>query len=153
MEEKLLTLLKKEEEKLSNFVELLKEKRDAMEKNETARLEEILENEERAVRELDSLEKERFSVTNEIAKFKKCKAILSEILTHTKEPMRHQLSLAAARLTELLNEVSLINLGVQQMIAYRLEEFELFMDTMRGKKVTYDGYENDRGGTIFNGRA
>ncbi len=153
MEEKLFELLTEEEGKLSKLVEILKEKRRDIERNDATQLEETLRKEEKTVKELDSLEKERNGIVGKLAAVYQCEAVLSELLTHLREPMRHKLSLTAARLTELLNEVSLLNLGIQQMIAYRLEEFDFLMNAVRGKKVTYDDYENDQGGTIFNRRA
>ncbi len=153
MEKELMEIMKEEKEKISELIETLKAKRKLIEQNNVVSLNNILDKEKDLVDTLNKLESKRLSVTIDISKRYETEPTISDILVHTKEPIRHDLTLLAARLTELLNEVSLLNLGIQQMIAYRLEEFDVLMEAIRGKKVTYDKYEENKAGTIFNRRA
>jgi len=153
MEEKLMKMMEEEKCKIAELIEVLKSKRKAIEKNDTILLRDILEKEKKTVDDLNELEKKRLDVTTQIAKEYNVEPTISELLTHVSEPLRHDLTLMAARLTELLNEVSLLNLGIQQMIAYRLEEFDVLMDAIKGKRITYDKYEKGKSGTVFNRRA
>ena len=153
MEKKLMDLMKEEKEKIIDLIDVLKEKRKSIEKNDLTALNSALEKEGKLLDVLNTLENERLRVTTDLSKKLSVEPTISSILTHVQEPLRHDLTLLAARLTELLNEVSLLNLGIQQMIAYRLEEFDVLMDAIRGKKITYDGYEKREKGTVFNRRA
>ncbi|WP_456398757.1 flagellar protein FlgN [Mesoaciditoga sp.] len=153
MEKKLMKMMEEEKEKVTELIGVLKDKREAIEKNDTVSLKSILEKEKKTVDALNKMESERLDVTKQIAKEYNVEPTISELLAHIGEPLRHDLTLMAARLTELLNEVSLLNLGIQQMIAYRLEEFDVLMDAIRGKRITYDKYEKGKSGTVFNRRA
>ncbi len=153
MEKKLMKMMEEEKEKVTELIEVLKDKREAIEKNDTVSLKSILEKEKKTVDDLNKIESERLDITRQIANGYNVEPTISELLTHIGEPLRHDLTLMAARLTELLNEVSLLNLGIQQMIAYRLEEFDVLMDAIRGKRITYDKYEKGKSGTVFNRRA
>jgi hypothetical protein len=153
MRREIMDILKEEKEKVSELISILKEKRSAIEKNDATSLAKILEEEKKTVDILNELESQRLDVITKIAEEYDVEPTISEILVYVDEPLRHDLTLMAARLTELLNEVSLLNLGIQQMIAYRLEEFDVLMDAIRGKKITYDKYEKGKSGTVFNRRA
>ncbi len=153
MEKKLMKMMEEEKEKVTELIGVLKDKREAIEKNDTVSLKSILEKEKKTVDALNKMESERLDVTKQIAKEYNVEPTILELLAHIGEPLRHDLTLMAARLTELLNEVSLLNLGIQQMIAYRLEEFDVLMDAIRGKRITYDKYEKGKSGTVFNRRA
>ncbi len=151
--EELIDILNKEKEKVANLIKILRKKRDFIEKKDTDGVKEILTVEKQAVDELTFLEKNRAELTKNFAEELGTAPTVSGILEKTEDPYRHDLTLIAARLTELLNEVSLLNIGIQQMIAYRMEEFDMVIDLLRGKRATYDDSKNRVAGTIFNGRA
>ncbi len=69
------------------------------------------------------------------------------------EPLRHDLAVVVAKMTSVINEVSLINLGIQRMITYRLEEFDLIMNLFKSQDKTYDKTSHIPSGMIFNGNA
>ena len=151
--EELINILNEEKEKVVNLIGILRKKRKFLEKKDIDGLKKILTAEKQKVDELESLEKSRSEFTRNFAEELGVEPTVSAILEKTEEPYRHDLTLIAARLTESLNEVSLLNIGIQQMIAYRMEEFDLVMEMLRGKRVTYDDSEKSIAGTIFNGRA
>ena len=151
--EELIYILNEEKEKVVNLIGILRKKRKFLEKKDIDGLKKILTAEKQKVDELESLEKSRSEFTRNFAEELGVEPTVSAILEKTEEPYRHDLTLIAARLTESLNEVSLLNIGIQQMIAYRMEEFDLVMEMLRGKRVTYDDSEKSMAGTIFNGRA
>ncbi len=151
--EELIDILNEEKEKVVNLIGILRKKRKFLEKKDIDGLKKILTAEKQKVDELESLEKSRSEFTRNFAEELGVEPTVSAILEKTEEPYRHDLTLIAARLTESLNEVSLLNIGIQQMIAYRMEEFDLVMEMLRGKRVTYDDSEKSIAGTIFNGRA
>ncbi len=151
--EELLDILNEEKDKTSKLIEVLREKRDLIEKKDTDGIKRILIVEKQSIDELNLLEKQRNEVTKDLSEALDAEPTVSGILEKIEEPHRHNLTLIAARLTELLNEVSLLNVGIQQMIAYRIEEFDMVMDVLRGKHDTYNENEKNLAGTIFNGRA
>ena len=153
MKRELVKTLAEEEKKVKNLIEILKAKRDAIEKGDLKRLNDILKKKKKVIKEINSFESRRMGLTNEDSRVLKTEATISGILSKMKEPERHDLTIIAAKLTELLNEVSLLNMGIQQMIAYKLEEFDMVMDLLRGKHFTYDKSEKATTGTVFNRRA
>lgn len=153
MKKELLKILIEEEEKVKDLIEALKAKRDAIEKGDLKRLNNILEEEKKMIKEIDSFESKRMELTDKVSKGLKTEATISGILSKMKEPERHDLTIIAAKLTELLNEVSLLNMGIQQMIAYKLEEFDMVMDLLHGRHFTYDKSDKAIIGTVFNRRA
>ena len=153
MKKELVKILVEEEEKVKDLIETLKTKRDAIEKGDSKRLNGILEEEKKVIKEINSFESKRMELTDKVSKALKTEPTISGVLSNMKEPERHDLTIIAAKLTELLNEVSLLNMGIQQMIAYKLEGFDMVMDLLRGRHFTYDKSEKSATGTVFNRRA
>ncbi len=153
MRKELVKILVEEERKVKELVEMLKTKRNAIEKGDSKRLNTVLEEEKKVIDEINSFESKRMELTNEISMELETEPTISGILSKMKEPERHDLTIISAKLTELLNEVSLLNMGIQQMIAYKLEEFDMVMDLLRGRHFTYDKSKKAITGTVFNRRA
>ncbi len=153
MRKELLKVLDEEEKKVKKLVEVLKRKRDAIEKGNSKKLGFILKEEKKEIDEINIFESKRMKLTDRLSEELETEPTISGILSKMKEPERHDLTIISAKLTELLNEVSLLNMGIQQMIAYKLEEFDMVMDLLRGRHFTYDKSEKTIAGTVFNRRA
>lgn len=149
----LIDVLEREYNEFSDLIIILKSKRNAIEKNDLLSLKKTIEDEKRKLDLLDSLERERIRIVSDIADDFNVRSTLSSITNALDEPLRHVLAVTVAKMTSLINEVSLVNLGIQRMITYRLDEFDLIMDLFKDQDKTYDGSNHLQSGIIFNGKA
>lgn len=152
MIEALISVLEREYDEFSKLVDILKEKRESIEKNDVERLKKILEKEKAELHVLDELEHERLDLSLKITHDLKVNPTISSIISAIDEPLRHKLAVIVAKMTNIVNEISLINLGIQRMITYRLEEFDLIMNLFKSQDRTYDK-SHIPSGMIFNGNA
>jgi|GEM_PF-2601806 hypothetical protein len=151
--ESLINILSEEFSGFEGLIAVLRDKRDAIEKSDVQRLRKLLEKEKENLNYLDELEKKRIDVVESVSKSLSIKPTIFDIINAIDEPYRHDLAMVVAKLTNLVNEVSLVNLGIQRMIIYRLEEFDFIMDIFKGQDKTYDQTGHVPDGIIFNGRA
>ncbi|BBJ28023.1 flagellar export chaperone FlgN [Athalassotoga saccharophila] len=153
MVEELIKILEEEHDQFLDLADILKEKRDTIEKNDVERLKNVLEKERDKLRVLDDLEQKRLNLSLKITNDLKVEPTISAIINVIDEPLRHDLAIVVAKMTNVINEVSLINLGIQRMITYRLEEFDLIMNLFKSQDKTYDKTSHIPSGMIFNGNA
>lgn len=152
----LMSVLENEEEKLKELIEVLKTKKEAIKSGEVDSIESALKDERNSLNAIDRMEKERILLTERIAGALETAPTISGIISKTEEPQKHDMAVMAAKLTEHLSEVNYLNMGIQQLIAYKLEEFDIIMDSLRNDDITYG---NDKAGNpnstglMFNGRA
>ncbi len=153
---KIKELVETLQEEFSGFERLaitLRAKRDTIEKNDVDGLKKILVDERAILDDLDLLEQKRIALAGEISKEIESGSTISDIIKAVDEPYRHDLAILVAKLTSLINEVSLLNLGIQRMIAYRLEEFDFIMELFKDNDKTYDKQNHLPDGIMFTGRA
>lgn len=149
----LIDVLEREYNEFFNLIVILKSKRNAIEQNDILSLKKVIEEEKHKIDVLDELERERVQIVFDISDDLKVNSTLSSITNALDDPWRHDLAVTVAKMTNLINEVSLINLGIQRMITYRLEEFDMIMDLFKNQDKTYDGSSHFQSGMIFNGKA
>ncbi len=152
--DELMSILEKEGDKLGELINALKAKKEAIKSGNAESIEEALKGERISLNALEGMEKERLILTEKIADSLETGPTISEITSKIEEPQKHDMALLAARLTECLSEVNSLNTGIQQLIAYKLEEFDIIIDSLRDDDLTYGSKKtNNMNGLMFNGRA
>lgn len=152
----LISVLENEEEKLKELIDVLKTKKEAIKSGKVDSIENALKEERTSLSAIDRMEKERIFLTEKIAESLETAPTISEIIEKTEEPQKHDMAVMAAKLTEHLSEINFLNMGIQQLIAYKLEEFDIIMDSLRNDDMTYGSEKQSKPnstGLMFNGRA
>lgn len=130
----------------SKLKELLSRKLDLIQNKQIEKLDALVSQEEKLIFDIDKAEDRRQRIVNEIAKHLKLHENIKAIELCEKLPEPHSINLMMkfVRLMELINDITILNIGIKNMLEFENMYMELTIRLLSGK-LKKDTFYNNNG--------